>query len=254
MVESKARGLHRRRFLKGVVAAGGATVAIPKTAGAQASQATKANAPTPSAAAQAKERDRPPEVERLTTEKTGSDFMVDVCKTLNLDYIASCPGSTFRALQESFINYGANKRPEWLTCLHEEVSVGMAHGYAKVAGKPMAAIMHGTVGTQHASMAIYNAYCDRVPMLLFTGNAGPLTERRPGVEWFHSVQDGAATVRDFVKWDDYPMSLQHFAESTVRGYALSCAQPSGPVFIVADGKLQEDPLRSARRANSKFPV
>ena len=249
MAKSDTSGLHRRRFLKGVVAAGGATMAAPKTASAQASQPTKADAPTPNAAAQAKERDRPPEVERLTTEKTGSDFMVDVCKTLNLDYIASCPGSTFRALQESFINYGANKRPEWLTCLHEEVSVGMAHGYAKVAGKPMAAIMHGTVGTQHASMAIYNAYCDRVPMMLFTGNAGPLNERRPGVEWFHSVQDGAATIRDFVKWDDYPMSLQHFAESTVRGYALSCAEPPGPVFIVADSKLQEDPLeeRDARK-------
>ncbi|MGB7222459.1 MAG: thiamine pyrophosphate-dependent enzyme [Bradyrhizobium sp.] len=249
MVKPKTSGLHRRRFLKGVVAAGGATMAAPQTARAQTPEPPKGPAPTPTATTQAKERERPPEVERLTTEKTGSDFMVDVCKTLNLDYIASCPGSTFRALQESFINYGANKRPEWLTCLHEEVSVGMAHGYAKVAGKPMAAIMHGTVGTQHAAMAIYNAYCDRVPMMLFTGNAGATNERRPGVEWFHSVQDGAATVRDFVKWDDYPMSLQHFAESAVRGYALSCAQPPGPVFIVADAKLQEDPLeeRDARR-------
>lgn len=243
-------GLHRRRFLRGVVAAGGATIAAPKARGAQTSEPGKgATTPLPTAATQSREREHPPEVERLTTEKTGSDFMVDVCKTLNLDYIAACPGSTFRGLQESFIDYGANKRPEWLTCLHEEVSVGMAHGYAKVAGKPMAAIVHGTVGTQHAAMAIYNAYCDRVPMLIFTGNAGPLNERRPGVEWFHSVQDGAATVRDFVKWDDYPMSLQHFAESAVRGYALACAEPPGPVFLVADSKLQEDPLaeREARR-------
>lgn len=243
-------GLHRRRFLTGVVAAGGATIAAPKATGAQTSEPGKgATTPLPTAATQSREREHPPEVKRLTTEKTGSDFMVDVCKTLNLDYIAACPGSTFRGLQESFIDYGANKRPEWLTCLHEEVSVGMAHGYAKVAGKPMAAIVHGTVGTQHAAMAIYNAYCDRVPMLIFTGNAGPLNERRPGVEWFHSVQDGAATVRDFVKWDDYPMSLQHFAESAVRGYALACAEPPGPVFLVADSKLQEDPLaeREARR-------
>jgi acetolactate synthase I/II/III large subunit len=249
MAKSDASGLHRRRFLKGVVAAGGATLAAPQTTTAQASEPPKSITPTPNAAIQAKERAQPPELERLTTEKTGSDFMVDVCKTLDLDYIAACPGSTFRALQESFINYGANKRPEWLTCLHEEVSVGMAHGYAKVAGKPMAAIMHGTVGTQHAAMAIYNAYCDRVPMLLFTGNAGATNERRPGVEWFHSVQDGAATVRDFVKWDDYPMSLQHFAESAVRGYALACAEPPGPVFLVADAKLQEDPLeeRDARK-------
>ncbi|MGA8901093.1 thiamine pyrophosphate-binding protein [Bradyrhizobium sp.] len=253
MAKSETSGLHRRRFLKGVVAAGGATIAAPQTVSAQTPQPPKGPAPTPTATIQAKERERPPEVERLTTEKTGSDFMVDVCKTLNLDYIASCPGSTFRGLQESFVNYGANKRPEWLTCLHEEVSVGMAHGYAKVAGKPMAAIMHGTVGTQHAAMAIYNAYCDRVPMMLFTGNAGPLNERRPGVEWFHSVQDGAATVRDFVKWDDYPMSLQHFAESAVRGYALSCAQPPGPVFIVADSKLQEDPLEEREERKLRIP-
>jgi acetolactate synthase-1/2/3 large subunit len=253
MAKSEETGLHRRRFLTGVVAAGGAAIAAPQAAGAQTSEPTKGPTPTPTAATQSKERERPPEVERLTTEKTGSDFMVDVCKTLNLDYIAACPGSTFRGLQESFINYGANKRPEWLTCLHEEVSVGMAHGYAKVAGKPMAAILHGAVGTQHAAMAIYNAYCDRVPMMVFTGNAGAINERRPGVEWFHSVQDGAATVRDFVKWDDYPMSLQHFAESAVRGYALSCAEPPGPVFIVADGKLQEDPLGEHDERKLRIP-
>src|ERR1700676_3629504 len=253
MAESESAALHRRRFLKGVVIAGGATIAAPAGVQAQTPAKPIGKASPPGAAARANEREPPPEVHRLTTEKTGSDFMVDVCKTLNLDYIASCPGSTFRALQESFINYGQNKRPEWLTCLHEEVSVGMAHGYAKVAGKPMAAMVHGTVGTQHAAMAIYNAYCDRVPVIIFTGNAGALNERRPGVEWFHSVQDSAATVRDFVKWDDYPMSLTHFAESPVRGYALACAQPPGPVFIVADTKLQEDPLDEREQRRLKIP-
>jgi acetolactate synthase-1/2/3 large subunit len=253
MTDPESGALHRRRFLKGVVIAGGATIAAPAAVQAQAPEKPKTNAPPPTAAAKASEREHPPEVERLTTEKTGSDFMVDVCKTLNIDYMASCPGSTFRALQESFINYGQNKSPEWLTCMHEEVSVGMAHGYAKVAGKPMAAIVHGTVGTQHAAMAIYNAYCDRVPIMVFTGNAGPLDERRPGVEWFHSVQDPAVTVRDFVKWDDYPMSLQHFAESTVRGYALACAQPSAPVFITAEAKLQEEPLEEREQRKLSIP-
>ena len=253
MADSESAALHRRRFLKGMVVAGGATIAAPAGAQAQAPEKPNGNTSPPTAAARANEREHPPEVDRLTTEKSGSDFMVDVCKTLSLDYIASCPGSTFRGLQESFINYGQNKRPEWLTCLHEEVSVGMAHGYAKVAGKPMAAMVHGTVGTQHAAMAIYNAYCDRVPILIFTGNAGALNERRPGVEWFHSAQDGAATVRDFVKWDDSPMSLQHFAESMVRGYALACAQPPGPVFIVADTKLQEDPLDDREQRRLKIP-
>jgi acetolactate synthase-1/2/3 large subunit len=254
MAESESVALHRRGFLKGVVIAGGATIAAATPVQAQAPEQPNGGASAPAAATRANERENPPEADPLTTERTGSDFMVDVCKTLNLDYMAACPGSTFRALQESFINYGQNKRPEWLTCMHEEVSVGMAHGYAKVAGKPMAAIVHGTVGTQHAAMGMYNAFCDRVPILIFTGNAGALDERRPGVEWFHSVQNGAATVRDFVKWDDYPMSLQHFAESTVRGYALACAQPSGPVFITADTKLQEDPLEEREQRRLKIPL
>jgi acetolactate synthase I/II/III large subunit len=255
MTDSESTALHRRRFLKGMVVAGGATIATPTPGQAQTPVPEKpnSNASPPTAAVKANEREHPPEADRLTTEKTGSDFMVDVCKTLNLDYMAACPGSTFRALQESFINYGQNKRPEWLTCMHEEVAVGMAHGYAKVAGKPMAAIVHGTVGTQHSAMALYNAYCDRVPIVVFTGNAGPIDERRPGVEWFHSVQDGAATVRDFVKWDDYPMSLQHFAESTVRGYTLACAQPPGPVFITADAKLQESPLEEREQRGLSIP-
>jgi acetolactate synthase-1/2/3 large subunit len=255
MSESDFAALPRRGFLKGLVIAGGASLAAPVSAPAQEPPGNPpaGRAPTPTAGAREAERAQPPELPPLTTQRSGSDFMVDVCKTLRLDYVAACPGSTFRALQESLINYGRNKSPEWLTCLHEEVSVGMAHGYAKVAGKPMAAMVHGTVGTQHCAMAIYNAYCDRVPMVLITGNAGAAEDRRPGVEWFHSVQDGAATVRDFVKWDDYPRSLQHFAESMVRGYGLACAQPPGPVFITADAELQEGALHAHEQAELSIP-
>ncbi len=243
--------LDRRGFLKGAAVAGGAGVA--GEARAQATAPAVPKAAPPSAAQLASENDHPGEAEKLTEEKSGSDFMVDVCKTLNIDYMAACPGSTFRGLQESFINYGANKQPEWLTCMHEEVSVGMAHGYAKVAGKPMAAMVHGTVGTQHAAMAIYNAWCDRVPIILFTASAGPIEDRRPGVEWMHTVQDGAATVRDFTKWDDYPWSLQGFAESTVRAYQLATSQPQAPVLITADGKLQEMELSKAANAKLSIP-
>ena len=242
----------RRGFMKGAAVAGGATLATETRVRAQTAPA-QPKAASPSAAQQAMENDPPGEAEKLTTEKTGSDFMVDVCQTLGLDYMAACPGSTFRGLQESFINYGKNTKPEWLTCLHEEVSIGMGHGYAKVAGKPMAAMVHGTVGMQHGAMALYNAWCDRVPVIVFTASAGPVEDRRPGVEWMHTVQDGAATVRDFVKWDDYPRSLQSFSESTVRAYQLATAQPQAPVFITADGKLQEMELSKAANAKLSIP-
>ena len=118
----------------------------------------------------------------------------------------------------------------------------MAHGYAKIEGKPLLVLAHGTVGVQHAAMAIYNAWCDRVPVYLILGNIVDATKRVPGVEWDHSVQDAAAMIRDFTKWDDLPASLTHFGESAVRAYKIAMTPPTMPVVIVADGELQENPI------------
>jgi acetolactate synthase-1/2/3 large subunit len=150
-------------------------------------------------------------------------------------------------LQESIVNYGDNKKPEFLTCMHEESSVGMAQGYAKAAGKPMGMMAHGTVGLQHAAMAVYNAWCDRVPVVMFAGNFLDAEKRRPGVEWYHCVQDPAALLRDFIKWDDQPLSLQHFAESVMRGYKIATTVPMGPVLITADGGLAEGPIYDEKK-------
>ncbi len=245
--------LHRRNLLKSIALSGTAIAVTSERAGAQQPSAPPPKAAAPTTAMNDAEKGAVPAADSLTTKMTGSDFMVDVVKRLNIDYIAAVPGSTFRGLQESFINYGGNTKPEWLTCLHEEQSVAMCHGYAKVAGKPMAAVVHGTVGLHHATMAIYNAWCDRVPVLVITGNAGATDDRRPGVEWDHSMQDNGAIVRDFTKWDDYPASLQHFAESMTRAHALATAVPSAPVLINADGKLQEMPLSDEEHGKLSIP-
>ena len=227
------RNLDRRTFLKTAAAAAGAGAA--SVAGS-----TTAADSTPAKAAGGKDaKEKKPRGER-TIPRPGSDFMVDVIKTLNFEYVASNPGSSFRSLHESTVNYGNNKKPEFITCMHEESSVALAHGYAKAAGKPMAVYAHGTVGLQHAAMAIYNAWCDRVPIVMFAGNGIDANKRRPGTEWSHSVQDAGAIVRDFVKWDDMPGSLQHFAESTVRAYKLATTSPMEPTLIVADIDLQEE--------------
>ena len=180
--------------------------------------------------------------EVTSNQRPGSDFMVDVIKSLDIEYCAANPGSSFRGLQESFVNYGGNKNPEWLTCCHEESSVAMAHGYAKIEGKPMLIMAHGSVGLQHASMAIYNAYCDRAPVYVVLGNILDVNYRRGNPEWVHSVQDAAAMVRDYTKWDDTPVSLGHFAESAVRAYKIAMTPPTEPVVLVADGTLQEEPI------------
>ena len=236
---SEQRSVDRRNFLKTAAVTGAAALApVAKTA------ASPPPAPPRQAAAPAppRETDPPASVEVLTTDRPGGDFMVDVIKSLDFEYVAANPGSSFRGLHESIVNYGGNSAPEFITCCHEESSVAMAHGYFKAEGKPMAVLCHGTVGMQHATMAIYNAYCDRVPVYLMAGNTLDATLRRPGVEWAHSVQDAAAMVRDFIKWDDLPFSLPHFAESAVRAYKIAMTPPMMPVLLVLDGGLQEDPI------------
>jgi len=235
----------RRQFLKRATVTGAA--AIVGGSGAAAADSPQAAPPPPSRSGPAtaptlpREAD-PPASDVLTTDRPGGDFMTDVIKVLGFEYVAANPGSSFRGLHESLINYGGNSAPEFITCCHEESAVAMAHGYFKVEGKPMAVLAHGTVGLQHAAMAIYNAYCDRVPVYVIAGNSIDATQRRPGVEWDHSVQDAASLVRDFVKWDDLPISLQHFAESAVRAYKIAMTPPMMPVLLVADGALQEDPV------------
>lgn len=230
----------RRSFLKAAAAASAAVLAAnPHAAAGKQLEARRVGPPRMSPEAEA---GLPASVEVLTEEHSGSDFMVDVIKSLNFEYVFANPGSSFRGLHESLLNYGGNQKPEFITCCHEESSVAMGHGYAKVEGKPVLVLAHGTVGLQHASMAIYNAFCDRVPVYMIIGNTLDATKRRPGAEWTHSVQDAAAMVRDYVKWDDTPMSLNHFAESAVRAYKIAMTPPMMPVLLVADSELQENPI------------
>jgi len=230
----------RRVFLKGA-AAGAALAAQAPLAAAQQIRgaAAAAEKPAPETAPAAEK------AEVLINERPGADFMLEVIKSLGIEYVTANPASSCRGLHESIVNYGSNKDPELLTCCHEESSTAMAHGFFKIEGKPIISMVHGTVGTQHATMAIYNAYCDRVPLILVLGNEMDAAVRRGYVEWTHTAQDPVAIIRDYTKWDDNPASLQSFAESMVRAYKIAMTPPMGPVAIVADTKLQEDPIEES---------
>ena len=247
-MERKGSGLtvDRRKFLTGVAVAGATSVVTPQAATA-ATAASAAPARLPSAL--------PPTTQVIAAETgmpqtdvpriggvAGSDYMVDVIKTLNIKYLPANCASSYRAIHESLINYGGNRMPEFLTCTHEESAIGMAHGYFKVAGKPLLSLVHGTVGLQHASMAVYNAWCDRVPVIIMGGNDLDAAHRPPGVPTIHSAQDINALVRDFTKWDDTPVSLQHFGQSFVRAYKIAMTPPYGPVMISLDAGLQQEPI------------
>ena len=244
-LEPKKSG--RRNFLKGALAAGAASIAaVPGESSAQAAAkpAPGAAGPSPRTVAAEKMGSHPEhDEESAFVSNPGSDFMVDVFRAAKIEYVAVMTASSNRGLQESIVNYGKNS-PEMIVCCHEEAAAGMAHGYAKMSGKPMACMVHATVGLQHASMGVYNAWCDRVPMVIIAGTTADATKRRQGVEWIHTAVDQGSMIRDFIKFDDTPGSLQHYAESFMRARALAVTPPMEPVLIIADGELQEAPIEN----------
>lgn len=175
--------------------------------------------------------------------KFGSDLVVDILKAFDLEYVAFNPGATFRGIHDSIVNYGGNNSPQVILCCHEEISVAIAHGYARIKGKPMVAITHDIVGLQHASMAIFNAWCDRTPVIVL-GGTGPMdtTRRRPWIDWIHTALVQGTQVRDYVKWDDQPHSLRAIPLSFIRAYRIATTEPMGPVYICYDVDLQEDEI------------
>ncbi|KAK4155877.1 Benzoylformate decarboxylase [Chaetomidium leptoderma] len=175
----------------------------------------------------------------------GSDAMVRDLSRLHLPYIALVPGASFRGLHDSIVNFNDNHNPKIILCLHEEHSVAIAHGFAKVTERPMAAVVHDAVGLMHATMAIYNAHCDRSPVLILGGN-GPLdaTRRRPWIDWTHTAGDEAALIRPFVKFDDQPASVQAAVQSIITATAAAAQIPRGPTYVCLDVALQEDKLSS----------
>ena len=173
----------------------------------------------------------------------GSDALTELLARLGLPYIALVPGSSYRGLHDSLVNYNGNRDPQLLVCLHEEHAVAIAHGYAKVTERPLAVGIHSNVGLMHASMAIYNAYCDRVPMLVI-GATGPVdaARRRPWIDWIHTSGDQGALIRPYAKWDDQPASVEAALNSLARAYSITREAPSAPTYVCLDVSLQEQPL------------
>lgn len=173
----------------------------------------------------------------------GSDVVVEMMQRYGIEYAPTNLGATFRGLLDSVINFGENKTPEVIECLHEEIAVSIAHGYARVTGRPLAALVHNVVGTLHATMAIYNAYVDRAPMIIMSGT-GPMSlkGRRPWIDWVHTALVQGNLVRDYVKWDDQPHDPESVPESFMRAYRVCMTEPKGPVYLTLDAGWQEAKL------------
>ena len=173
----------------------------------------------------------------------GSDVVAETLRDLDIPYIALNPGASYRGLHDSLVNYLGNAAPQMLLCLHEEAAIAIAHGYAKVTGRAMAAAVHSNVGLMHGTMAIFNAWCDRMPIIIL-GATGPVdaVKRRPWIDWIHTARDQGALVRHYTKWDDQPASPGAAREGILRGWWLANAAPQGPVYINLDAEMQEAKL------------
>lgn len=175
-----------------------------------------------------------------STESWGSDTIAETLRSLDIPYVLLNPGSSFRGIHDSLVNHLGNAKPQLLVVLHEEHAVAIAHGYTKISGKPLAAFVHSNVGLMHATMAIYNAWADRVPVIVL-GATGPVdaAKRRPWIDWLHTAQDQGALVRDYIKWDAQPASIPAAQEAMMRANQIAMTAPRGPVYICFDAALQE---------------
>ena len=173
----------------------------------------------------------------------GSDIAAQMLRRFNIPFISLNPGASYRGFHDSLVNHLGNETPGILLCLHEDHSVAVAHGYARVTGEPMACVLHANVGLLHGMMGMFNAWCDRAPMLVL-GATGPLASenRRPWIDWIHTMRDQASLVRSFVKWDDQPSSPDGLVESLARANLLTRSHPTAPVYVCLDAGLQEAKL------------
>ncbi len=250
MAKPKKNSSTRRGFLKGAAAgvAAGAAALVTDISIAEAQQGAARTEAAPIVVPppmQAQiDRDagnvRPPAAARAV-KNPGSDLMVQVLRDLGVEFVASNPGSSFEGVQESIINYGnpPNVNPEFITALHEMSAVDMAHGYGKAEGKPMVAMLHGTLGIQNAAMAIYQAYYDRTPMVLLVG-------RDEGFIQAHTAHDMAAMCRSFTKWDATGKTLVESLAAIQRAYAEAMAPPQGPTLVVLDMEHQKEEVQGVR--------
>jgi len=170
----------------------------------------------------------------------GSDAIAAMLRALDVPYLALNPGASYRGLHDSIVNYLGNERPQMLLCLHEESAVAIAHGYARAAERMMGVVLHSNVGLMHGTMAIFNAWCDRVPMLIL-GATGPwdAAKRRPWIDWLHTSADQGALVRDYTKWDNQPASVPAAYEALLRAAQIADTAPRGPTYVNLDAALQE---------------
>ena len=121
----------------------------------------------------------------------------------------SNPGASYRGLHDSIVNYLGNRdAADGAVASTRRTRSPSRTATAKASDRMMAAALHANVGLMHATMAIYNAWCDRAPILML-GATGPWdATQAPPVDRLdpHELRPGRRSIRNFTKWDNQPGS------------------------------------------------
>src|SRR5437588_4554085 len=170
-----------------------------------------------------------------------------------IEYVFANAGTDFAPIVESLSrNTGSTKCPRFITVVHENVAMAMAHGYYRTSGKLAAVMVHVTFGTANSICGLMNAARDGVPVLLAAGRT-PLTEtghvgsRNRSIHWGQEAFDQGGMVREFCKWDYELRTGQPVGAVVDRAVDIAMSEPRGPVYLTLPREVLGNPAIHSRR-------
>ncbi|GLW28545.1 benzoylformate decarboxylase [Actinoplanes regularis] len=154
---------------------------------------------------------------------TVRDAVFDFLRRCGVDRVFGNPGSTeLRMLRD----WPADLT--YVLGLQESVAVAAAAGYAIGNGRAAVVSLHSAGGVGHALGAVFNAYRDRVPLLIIAGQqTRAMLPTRP----FLAADEPAAFPRPYVKWSAQPDRPQDVPAAVAEAYRMAMTPPRGPVFV-----------------------
>jgi len=173
---------------------------------------------------------------------------LDVLRARGVRVIFGLPGSTEAALLEALRVRGEVR---YVLTLQEGVAVAMADGYARASGGTAVVNLHTTVGTLAGLSQLYNAWRDRVPVVVLASHKDSRVLGRAG---FTSLPDTTALVRPLCKWAHQTLRAEQVAEDVERAFQQATSPPSGPAYVLIPEDLLAEPCGPATVRTSPRPL
>ncbi|MFD8570335.1 benzoylformate decarboxylase [Streptomyces sp. NPDC059639] len=157
------------------------------------------------------------------TTTTVRAAVVDLLRATGMTTVFGNPGSTelrmFRDWPDDFT---------YVLGLQESSAVAMAAGHALGTGRAGFVSLHSAGGVGHGLGAVFNAYRDRVPLVIVAGQqARSLIQLRP----FLGADEPAQFPRPYVKFARQPERAADVPAVLAEAHRVALTHPRGPVFV-----------------------